>query len=138
MVFRFEPLALAALVELMTTPVPSHAVAAVPEPAPIVLVGAGAGVLDTLRRSGGGGGLPESVRARVKRRTSGEHVLDVFMWSVHDVGLEPYPEPRVYRQVAKWICQRVSDPTGIRLIIWMRPAIVDGRREATTSTCGEL
>jgi len=83
-------------------------------------------------------GLPESVRARVKRRTSGEHVLDVFMWSVHDVGLEPYPEPRVYRHVARWICQQVTDPTGIRLIIWTRPAILDGRREATTYTCGEL
>lgn len=45
MVFRFGLLVLAALVELLTTPVPSHASAAVPEPATIVLVGAGAGVL---------------------------------------------------------------------------------------------
>jgi hypothetical protein len=81
-------------------------------------------------------GLPESVRARVKGRTSGEHVLDVFTWSLHDVGLEPYPEPRVYRHVARWICQQVTDPTGIRLIIWTRPAILDGRREATNYTCG--
>jgi hypothetical protein len=83
-------------------------------------------------------GLPESVRARIKRRISGEHVLDIFMWSVHDVGLEPYPEPRVYRHVARWICHQVSDPTGIRLIIWTRPAILDGRREETTYSCGEL
>jgi len=85
-----------------------------------------------------GAGLPEHVRARVKRRKSGENILDLFTWSVHDVGLEPYPEPRVYRQVARWVCQRASDPTGIRLIIWTRPAIIDGRREATTYTCGEL
>jgi hypothetical protein len=83
-------------------------------------------------------GLPESVRARVKHRTSGEHVLDVFVWSLHDVGLEPYPEPRVYRHVARWICRQVTDPTGIRLIIWTRPAILDGRRETSTYACGEL
>jgi threonine dehydrogenase-like Zn-dependent dehydrogenase len=46
MIFRFGSLALAALVELLTTPVPSHASAApVPEPATIVLVGVGAGAL---------------------------------------------------------------------------------------------
>lgn len=46
MIFRFGLLALAALVELLTTPVPSHAsAAAVPEPATILLVGVGAGVL---------------------------------------------------------------------------------------------
>jgi PEP-CTERM motif len=45
MIFRFGPLALAALVELLTTPLPSYASAApVPEPATIVLVGVGAGV----------------------------------------------------------------------------------------------
>lgn len=46
MVFRFVPLALAVLLELLTTPVPSHAsTAAVPEPATIILVGVGAGAL---------------------------------------------------------------------------------------------
>ncbi len=43
MALRFGPLLLAALVELLTTPVASYASAAVPEPATIVLVGAGAG-----------------------------------------------------------------------------------------------
>jgi hypothetical protein len=84
------------------------------------------------------GRLPERVRGFVKRHQNGENSLDVIMWSFHDLGVESYPEVRVYRHVAKWVCQQTSDPTGIKLIIWERPAILDDRRRTTTYTCGEV
>jgi hypothetical protein len=82
--------------------------------------------------------LPDRVRGLVKRHQNGENSLDVIMWSFHDLGVESYPEVRVYKRVAKWVCQQTSDPTGIRLIIWERPAILDDRRRTTTYTCSDV
>jgi hypothetical protein len=83
-------------------------------------------------------GLPQRAHALVRRHKNGENTLDVFMWSLRDLGVEAYPEVRVYKRLARWACEQTSDPAGIRLIVWTRPAILDGRRQTATYTCADV
>lgn len=82
--------------------------------------------------------LPGDVRAFVRSKNTGENELDVFRWSMWDLGVEPYPEPRVYRTVAKWLCRYASKPQDVRLIIWGKPGILSGKRAPARYECSTL
>lgn len=82
--------------------------------------------------------LPSDVRAFVRTGDTGENEVDMFKWSVWDVGVEPYPELRVYRMVVRWICRYASDPQAVHLVVWGKPGILDGKRALTRYDCSTL
>ena len=82
--------------------------------------------------------LPADVQALVRREGDGRGALHPFRWSMHDLKVEPYPEPRVYKQVARRVCRLTDDPAGVTLAIWGRPSLLDGTRRVTRYGCSDL
>jgi hypothetical protein len=80
--------------------------------------------------------LPEATQKHVFT-SRGELMIPFFEWSSADLNVPPYPEVRVYRQLARQLCTLDSDPTNA-LIIRERPALRDGSYNVTTTTCATL
>lgn len=82
--------------------------------------------------------LPETARRQVFTTKSGELVLPVYEWSMADLNVPPYPEARVYRQVAREICKSADGRGHVELIVRGSPAIVDGKYEVIRRNCSQL
>ena len=52
--------------------------------------------------------------------TKGKNVFDVSDWSSGELNVPAYPEPRVYKKLAKQLCQYVKDPSELQLVIRRR------------------
>ena len=50
----------------------------------------------------------------------------------------PYPEPRVYRQIARQVCKLARDESRVELIVKETPAILDGSYKVTRMNCQRL
>jgi uncharacterized membrane protein YphA (DoxX/SURF4 family) len=70
--------------------------------------------------------------------SSGELMLPFYEWSLADLNVPPYPEVRVYRQVARQLCVLADERQGIELIIKERPALIDGNSNVTRTLCADL
>jgi len=83
--------------------------------------------------------LPESARRMVFTAGGGERVLPVFEWAMADLNVPPYPEPRVFRQVARATCRLAGGGRGrAELIVRGRPSALDGRYAVTRLDCAQL
>ena len=82
--------------------------------------------------------LPEAAQRHVFTTKSGEQMLPVFEWSLTDLNVPPYPEVRVYKQVAREICKLAEDKSQIELIIKGGPALLDGNYQVTRMNCSQL
>ena len=82
--------------------------------------------------------LPSVARQSVFRTASGEQILGIFEWSMADLRVPPYPEPRVFEQAARSVCGLATDKNAVELVVKQRPAIFDGKYEVTRTTCAEL
>jgi hypothetical protein len=79
--------------------------------------------------------LPDAARRHVVRNQVGANVLDVWEWSMGELGAPSYPETRVFRAVAREVCRLAADPADVVLVIFGRPAVVSGRRDITRADC---
>ncbi len=61
--------------------------------------------------------LPPAISAHVVRSSDNTHVLNVQRWAIEDLNVMPYPETRVYRDIAKRVCARLNDPRQLVLIV---------------------
>jgi hypothetical protein len=82
--------------------------------------------------------LPPDMGRYVVTNRQGVDVLVVGDWSLGELGAPPYPQPRIYRALARHVCGHVSGPTGVRLVIFERPRPWSGARETTTADCTML
>lgn len=82
--------------------------------------------------------LPAQARDLTFRTNRGELVLPFYEWSLAELNVPPYPEVRVYRQIARQLCALDSDPQVNALIVKGRPALSDGSYEVTATTCSDL
>jgi hypothetical protein len=82
--------------------------------------------------------LPESARRHVTRNRAGANVLDVWEWSMGELGVPSYPEDRVFRVVARDVCRLASDPADVALVVFGRPDLLTGQRETTRRDCAAL
>ena len=82
--------------------------------------------------------LPETAKRQVFTTKSGEQMLPVFEWSMAELNVPPYPEPRVYKQLTREICKWAEDKSQIELIMKGSPAILDGSYEVTRMNCSQL
>lgn len=83
-------------------------------------------------------GLPPAARRQVFETESGELMLPVFEWAMADLNVPPYPEPRVFKQVAREVCKSADDRSQVGLIIKERPAILDGSYGVSRTGCSQL
>jgi len=84
------------------------------------------------------GRLPEAARRQVFETKGGELMLPVFEWSMAELNVPPYPEPRVFRRVAREVCRLAEDGGEVELILKGRPALLDGRYGVTRTGCPQL
>jgi hypothetical protein len=81
--------------------------------------------------------LPPEVRG-VIRTANGSHSLNVGRWSYRELNVPAYPEPRIYREAARWVCGHAERPSDAVLEIHGRANFLDGRRNVETWDCGQL
>jgi hypothetical protein len=82
--------------------------------------------------------LPDVARRHVTRNRAGANVLDVWEWSMDELGVPGYPEDRVFRAVARDVCRLAGDPADVGLVVFGRPDVLTGHREITRSDCNAL
>ena len=61
--------------------------------------------------------LPAAIRSRLVHTSSDTNVLNIQRWAIEDLNVTPYPETRVYRRIAKDVCNRLRDPAQLVLIV---------------------
>ena len=84
------------------------------------------------------GRLSETAKRQVFKTKSGEQMLPVFEWSMAELNVPPYPEPRVYKQVARELCKLAEDENGVELILKSSPAVLDGSYDVARMRCSQL
>jgi len=77
---------------------------------------------------------PEMLRYVITNRQNVD-VLVVGDWSLGELGTPPYPQARVYRALARRVCDLAAAPTEVRLVIFERPRPWSASRETTTADC---
>lgn len=82
--------------------------------------------------------LPETVKRQVFTTRNSEQMLPVFEWSMAELNVPPYPERRVFRQLARQVCKLAEDKSDVELVVKERPAILDGSYQVTRTSCAQL
>lgn len=82
--------------------------------------------------------LTETARRQVFTTKGGERMLPLFEWAMAELNVPPYPEPRVFRQAARELCESAEDRSGVELIVKGKPAVLDGSYEVTRANCEQL
>jgi uncharacterized membrane protein YphA (DoxX/SURF4 family) len=63
--------------------------------------------------------------------------IDFQLWSLDELNVPHYPETRVYKQIARALCQYADQPSDVELTVHGKPTLINRGREATYH-CGEL
>jgi uncharacterized membrane protein YphA (DoxX/SURF4 family) len=61
--------------------------------------------------------LPASIRAYLVHTSPNTNVLNIQRWSIEDLNVLPYPETRVFKKIAKAVCERSQSPADIVLLV---------------------
>jgi hypothetical protein len=81
-------------------------------------------------------GLPETVRGLVSTsETDGANTISIFDWSFEELNVPPYPEDRIFKNVAKRVCEYTEEPSEAMLVVKGKPNPIDGSREAEVYDC---
>lgn len=81
--------------------------------------------------------LPPEVQDYVDNG-NGEWTINPMKWSLRELNVPAYPEPRVFKRIGKSVCAFAQDPSDVQLTIYSKPHRLTGERVATTYSCGEL
>ena len=71
--------------------------------------------------------LPEGIRAYLVHTSPNTNVLNIQRWTIEDLNVPPFPETRVYKQIAKSVCAHSQDPADFVLLVheqrmfWSKP-----------------
>jgi hypothetical protein len=80
--------------------------------------------------------LPANFKTYLVHTSPDTNVLNIQRWAIEDLNVLPYPETRVYKEVAKKVCERSQSPADVALLVheqrmfWSRPE--------TTFRCWDL
>ncbi|MCU1267595.1 MAG: hypothetical protein JWM21_3913 [Acidobacteria bacterium] len=84
------------------------------------------------------GRLPLPAQQQVFATKRGDLMLPFHEWSLAELNVPPYPEVRVYRQLARQVCAYAESPQEIELIVRERPSLIDGSYAVKRADCAEL
>lgn len=80
--------------------------------------------------------LPDALAARFVRTSPDTHVLKIQRWAIEDLNVTPYPETRVYRQIARAVCEQSRRPAQFVLLVSEQRLFAS--RPETGYRCAEL
>ncbi|MDP8980401.1 MAG: hypothetical protein M3O35_07405 [Acidobacteriota bacterium] len=81
--------------------------------------------------------LPPAVRPHVWQESK-PFFLDINRWAYGELNTPVYPEPRVYRAVARRICAYADNSPDIKLLIRGKPNPFNGQRQSAYYDCDHL
>jgi hypothetical protein len=81
--------------------------------------------------------LPAAVQ-NYAEGVDGEWSINPVRWSVRELNVPPYPEPRVFKKIARSICAYADDPSDVKLTIYSKPHRLTGARTSASYSCREL
>jgi len=90
-------------------------------------------VSDSVRRS-----LPAEVQRYVSKGASNDYWLDITGWSFGELNVPPYPEKRIYKNIARRICRHAREPSEVILEIHERSSPLSGIRATGRHDCSSL
>ena len=64
--------------------------------------------------------------------------LPLFEWSMAELNVPPYPEPRVFRRLTNHVCKLAEGDNEVELVMKERPTILDGSYHVTRVSCAQL
>lgn len=79
--------------------------------------------------------LPPEISRHVVVNRVGTNVLTVWDWSMGELDAPPYPERRVYLNVARRLCRYGDDTADVKLVVVERPALLSGQGRMRTYDC---
>ena len=83
--------------------------------------------------------LPQTAQRQVFRtKNSGMQILPLFEWSMAELNVPPYSEPRIFRRLTSQVCKLAEGDTAVELVMKGRPTILDGSYQVTRASCAEL
>ena len=74
--------------------------------------------------------LPEAIRSHFVHTSPDTNVINIQRWAFEELNVLPYPETRVYKQIAKAVCKQAAHPEGLVLLVR------EGRMFATVPETG--
>ncbi len=81
--------------------------------------------------------LPDGIRRYARGETPAVQSIDIAEWSANELNVPPYPELRIYKNVARKICDYAENPSDARLSISSKSTI--GKKITGSSyTCAAL
>jgi hypothetical protein len=81
--------------------------------------------------------LPDGIADYAREETPELDSIDIGEWSYGDLNVPPYPEVRIYKNIARKICSYAPSPTDVRLAITAK-STVGSRITGTSYTCWAL
>jgi len=61
--------------------------------------------------------LPFSIRSHLVHASPDTNVLNIQRWAYEELNVLPYPETRVYKQIAKAVCAQMRSPADVVLLV---------------------
>lgn len=75
--------------------------------------------------------LPAEVLRYATKTADNKSIIDIFKWSVEELNVPPYPETRIYKNVAKYICSYADNASDVVLALRDGPALINKEGPAT-------
>jgi hypothetical protein len=91
-------------------------------------------VSDTVKSS-----LPETIRDSALESGGNEpNIISLTQWSHKELNVAPYPEDRIFKNVARRVCEYAEEPSEVELVVEGKPNPVDGSKKAEVYDCSGL
>lgn len=81
--------------------------------------------------------LPTEIQQYVLQTEANRSVLDFTSWSFDELNVPPYPETRVYKDIARSICRHANNAKDVTLVVNGKPTLFN-REPASTDDCSSL
>lgn len=75
--------------------------------------------------------LPLPIQRYTLRAEPNRNLLDPFFWSLDELHVPPYPETRVYKDIARSICRYADNRNDVVLIVNGKPTLFNGDHQST-------
>jgi hypothetical protein len=83
--------------------------------------------------------LPQTAQRQVFRtKSDGMQILPLFEWSMAELNVPPYPEPRIFRRLTSQVCKLAEGDSEVELVMKERPTILDGSYQVSRVSCAQL
>jgi hypothetical protein len=74
------------------------------------------------------GGLPDRTQESIDVNESEVDELDFQEWTLSELNVTPYPEVRVFQNIASQVCASAGNPVEMALVVWRKSSLLHRRR----------